>query len=149
MVELKKVDEHNWEAVSSLEVEPHQKSYIESNRQSLLEAAYDRSLKWHPYGVYAEKTLIGFVMIGDYDSEEQTIWLDRIMISKEHQGRGLGYEVMNAAVMHIKKNWTVKKIILSVTPDNQAAWSFYEKYGFKDTGAIDPANGEHLMTYLL
>lgn len=147
MVELKKVDEDNWEAVSSLEVEPHQKSYIESNRQSLLEAAYDRSLKWHPYGVYADEALIGFVMIGDYDAQDQTIWLDRIMIGKDHQGRGLGYQVMDAAMAHIRRNWAVSSVILSVTPDNDAAWGFYEKYGFKATGKTDPANGEHMMTY--
>lgn len=145
MISLQKIDERNWREVIEIEVGEAQKSYIESNTYSLLEAAYDRSLNWHPFGVYKDESCIGFAMIGAFDSDEKTIWLDRLMLAKEYQGQGFGLEVLDVIVDFIKLEWEVDEIILSVTAENKKAIRFYEAYGFDWLDKVDPANGEYLM----
>ncbi|MCC5894528.1 MAG: GNAT family N-acetyltransferase [Alkalibacterium sp.] len=145
MITLKRVDETNWREVIQLEVDNTQKSFIESNSQSLLEAAYDGSLRWHPFAAYSQEECIGFVMIGAYDPEEKWIWLDRVMLAKKFQGKGLGTELLDEVVRLITNQWDAKEIILSVTPDNEDAIGFYTAYGFEWLDKVDPANGEQLM----
>lgn len=144
-MKLEKVTEENWREVINLEVKASQHSFIESNAQSLLEAAYDTSLRWYPFAVIHEKKIIGFTMIGNYNPEEKWIWLDRIMLGKEAQGKGLGTDLLNEIVTTITENWDVHEIVLSVTPDNDSAIGFYEKFGFEWLDKTDPENGEKLM----
>ncbi|GEN51460.1 GNAT family N-acetyltransferase [Alkalibacterium pelagium] len=146
MISLVKVSEANWREVTELKVSDEQTVHIESNAQSLLEAAYDTSLDWHPYGIYSGDDLVGFAMIGAYNLEERYIWLDRLMLSYDVQGEGLGTEVMRVIVEYISENWDVSEIVLSVTPDNHVAIGFYEKVGFQWLDKTDPANGEQLMS---
>ena len=146
MISLVEVNEANWREVTELKVSDEQTVHIESNAQSLLEAAYDTSLDWHPYGIYSETDVNGFAMIGAYNSEGTYIWLDRLMLSRDAQGKGLGTEVMRVIIELIDENWDVSEIILSVTPDNRAAIGFYEKVGFQWLDKTDPANGEQLMS---
>lgn len=146
MISLVEVNEENWREVTELKVSDEQTVYIESNAQSLLEAAYDTSLDWHPYGIYSENNLIGFAMIGEYNSEEKYIWLDRLMLNRDVQGKGLGTDVMRVIIEYISNNWNVSEIVLSVTPDNHAAIGFYKKVGFQWLDKTDPANGEQLMS---
>lgn len=149
MIELKKVDETNWREVIEIEVEESQKAFIESNSESLLEAAYDTHLNWHPFGVYQNDRCVGFIMVGAYNADEKFIWLDRIMLAKEHQGKGWGSKVLDRAVKLIVENWVVDEIVLSVSPDNEGAINFYKTYGFELLDRIDPANGELMMRLLV
>ncbi len=145
MIKLETVNESNWRDVINIEVANTQRGFIESNRQSLLEAAYDTSLKWHPFVASKDQECVGFTMIGAYDATEHYIWLDRVMLSEDYQGKGLGTEMLDAVVQLIKEKWVVKEIILSVTPDNKQAIAFYANYGFEWLDKTDPANGEQLM----
>lgn len=146
MINLVEVNEGNWREVKELKVSDEQTVHIESNAQSLLEAAYDTSLDWYPYGIYSGEDLVGFAMIGAYNSEEKYIWLDRLMLNRDVQGKGLGTEVMRVIIEYISNNWDVSEIVLSVTPDNHAAIGFYKKVGFQWLDKTDPANGEQLMS---
>lgn len=61
---IKDVDESNWRDIVALSVSKDQEAFIETNGQSLLEAAYDVSLNWQPLALYDDRQLIGFSMIG-------------------------------------------------------------------------------------
>lgn len=84
----------------------------------MLETAYDTSIRWCPFAVIHEKKIIGFTMIGNYNPEEKWNWLDRIMLGKEAQGKGLVTDLQNEIVTTIIENWDVCEIVLSVTMDN-------------------------------
>lgn len=145
MIQIKPVDEDNWRDVIDIKVKDEQTRFIESTSESLLEAAYDISLKWHPFGIYSNNNCIGFAMIGAYDPKEKYIWLDRFMLGENHQGKGLGSKSLDEVVHMIQRKWDVKEIVLSVTPDNEPAIAFYKKYGFDWLKKTDPENGEQLM----
>nr|WP_281170473.1 GNAT family N-acetyltransferase [Alteribacter aurantiacus] len=133
----------------SLEVAESQSGYIERNEISILESVYDKEHHWYCYGLYEEETPVGFVMIGAENKEERYIWLDRFMIDKNAQGKGLGGAFLDLVVKFIAKHYDVAEIVLSVAKDNPKAMSFYQKYGFDKTGLIDPEFDEEIFVYKL
>lgn len=145
--QIKQVTEENWRAVSELTVHPRQVHFIETNIESLLEAAYDTKYNWTPYGLYLQETLIGFAMIGAYDAREKYIWLDRFMIDQKHQGQGHSKPLLNALKLFIKENWKTDIIILSVHPLNEKASKIYEQVGFHFNDRLESDEEERLMEY--
>lgn len=141
-IHLIPVTENNWREICDLTVAPNQRNTIETNQVSLLEAAYDKSLKWHPFGLYHKETLIGFTMIGDLDADKQTIWLDRLMLDHHYQGKAYGHQVLETIISYIHQHYVTNTIFLSVHAHNHHAISFYEKHEFYNTQKIDPENNE-------
>lgn len=142
-----KVTEKNWQAVSELKVHTKQVDFIETNAESLLEAAYDTKYDWSPYGLYHMDTLIGFAMLGAYNAQEKYIWLDRFMIDKKYQGQGHSKPLLNELKLFIKDNWETEIILLSVKPFNNQARKIYQQVGFHLNGLKDADDEEHLMEY--
>ena len=130
-----------------LQVSESQRAFIEDNTTSLLEAAYDTSLHWIPLALYKEETIVGFAMVGAYNQQEQSIWLDRLMIDQRWQKLGLGKKFMPLLLDYLFSHWTVEKIYLSAHRENEKIFSFYTVFGFSHTGKIDPENGELIMIY--
>ncbi len=144
---LKKVNKRNYEEVIDLSVNPKHQDYIEPNIESLVEAAYDVDGNWHPYGLYQGKELVGFTMIGEYNPEEKSIWMDRFMIDEEFQHQGLGRKFLELIKEFIQTNWQVEKIYLSYHPENHFAEKMYFEHGFEDTGKMDEEFGEKILVY--
>lgn len=142
---IQPVNEKNWRQVVQLQVEPAQQDFIESNAQSLLEAAYDRSLHWHPLALYDESILVGFAMIGAL--QEKRMWLDRIMIAQQFQGHGYGKQFIPLLLNHMQQTYDVEQVYLSAHEENKKIFAYYEKLGFIDSQKHDPANGERIMYY--
>ncbi|WEG73293.1 GNAT family N-acetyltransferase [Vagococcus intermedius] len=141
-IRLVSVTENNWRAICALSVGPNQINTIETNQDSLLEAAYDQSHNWHPFGLYHKETLVGFTMIGAFDTDEQTIWLDRLMIDQNYQGKTYGHQAIKAIISYIHQHYVINAILLSVHAHNHQAITFYEKHMFSNTQKIDPENNE-------
>lgn len=139
------VSEENWRAVANLAVAPGQEGLIESNTQSLLEAAYDSSLGWRPLALWQEDHLVGFAMIGAEDSERQTIWLDRLMLGADFQCQGLGRHFLRKLLQWIKTEYHVQGVFLSLHRENQRAARLYQSEGFVDLAQVDPENGEAIF----
>lgn len=146
MLSLKKVTQDNWRAVANLSVKHQQHSFIEANSISLLESAFDLSFSWVPLALYDKDTLIGFAMVGAFDKQENSIWLDRFMIDQNFQGKGYGKKALPLIIDFIKHNWEVNQIILSAHEENQEIFSFYEAFGFKNTHQLDKQFHEIIMT---
>lgn len=142
---IQPVNEENWRQVVQLQVAPAQQDFIESNAQSLLEAAYDHSLHWHPLALFDEDTLVGFAMIGA--QQEKSIWLDRIMIDQQFQGHGYGKQFIPLLLSHMQQTFAVERVYLSAHEENEKIFAYYEKLGFIDSRKHDPANGERIMYY--
>lgn len=144
---IQPVTHDNFRAIIALAVGPGQEDYIEPNSQSLAEVLYDPQYDWQPFGLYADGAPVGFAMVGDYDADQQNIWLDRFMIDAAAQGQHYGSGLLDALLAYICQRWQVRTVTLSYHDENQFAARFYARHGFADTGRWDPSNGEHILLW--
>jgi len=62
MVELRKITEDNYSECLGLKVSKEQERYVASNVYSLAQA-WVVEASAHPFAIYAEDTMVGFVMV--------------------------------------------------------------------------------------
>lgn len=158
MVRLEKVNGKNVWDLLKLDVLENQKNFVAGNDCSIIEAytAITGNGYAFPFGIYDGEMPVGFLMIGfdtdDYweDAPEiakgnYNLW--RLMIDKNHQGKGYGREAVKLALDFIR-TWPCgnsKYCWLSYEPENQVAAALYSSFGFKETGDMD---GEELIAVL-
>lgn len=142
------VTEKNRQEILALRIKEAQKSFVESNEQSLKDAQEYKAFR--PVGLYRDGELVGFAMYGYFQNEgkEGRVWLDRFLIDERFQGQGLGKIMLEILLMHIKKAYNCDKIYLSVYGENQVAVRLYEKFGFHFTGEVE-SKGEKVMVKVL
>lgn len=87
------------------------------------------------YGIYVDNKLIGFYLLRGFD-EGYSVPSYGVWISEKYSNRGLSTFTLQHAISFCKLN-SIKRIMLKVHPNNDAAKHIYEKHGFKQTG-IDP-----------
>lgn len=133
-VELREVTKHNWEQVVKLPLSEEQRKFVAPNWYSLLEAAYE-SETLTARAAYDGFTLVGFTMYG-YEDEARQYWVDRLMVSTEHQRKGYGRAIMQQVIGIHKLNPDCKALFISFEPENHVAQALYESLGFQDTGQI-------------
>lgn len=136
------VNESNWQGIVNLTVNSSQANFIESNACSIVESHYIAG--WYPLGLYFGEVLVGFAMYGCLEGD--SIWLDRFMIDKKYQGQGFGRRFLVYLLGHIQTQFKIRKILLSFTPENKYARSFYERHGFSNTNEVD-SKGELIFMY--
>lgn len=148
MITLQPVNEKNvWELLK-LEVQEHQKDFVATNTQSIVEAyttvaAGGVAL---PFGIYDGDVPVGFLMIGycgDWEDApavaagNYSIW--RLMIDLHHQGKGYGRKAMELALDYIRTfpRGKAELCFLSYEPENTAAAWLYHTFGFVENGEYD------------
>lgn len=141
-ISLKTISAENWRAVAKLIPAPGQEAWIEPNELSLVEAGYITSYK--PLAIYADETLVGFLMYFRESESGGHYWLDRFMIDAAHQGKGLGRAALTAFLARITAYPDCTAVSLTYIPGNAAAAKLYASAGFVDTGETDE-NGEIVM----
>jgi len=172
MIELRKIsifDENMPECVA-LSVHPEQEDFVASNSYSLAEA-YDENKayaeKGHgniavPYAVYENNVMVGFVMYGyfppgdedddedeEYDMDEHYYYVWRLFVDKNHQGRGIGREVVRQVMDEIKTKpyGEATYCYVSYVPSNIASKTTFKSYGFEEDGRV--IEGEAVAKYRL
>ena len=155
MIHLEKVTGKNVWDILKLEVAEAQRAFVAANEVSIIEAYTAITGNGHafPFGIYDGDTLVGFLMIGfdvdDYwdDAPEiargnYNLW--RLMIDKNHQGRGFGKEAVRLALELIRTFPCGEAVYcwLSYEPENRAARQLYQSFGFEETGEMD---GEEII----
>lgn len=143
-ISIHRVTARNWREIVALQPLPEQKPYIEPNGTSLLEAFYDRSLRWQCYGLYENEVPAGFMMFGARTLWRQDIWIDRFMLDAAFQGQGKSSRFLGACVDLISRQCLVKRINASVVPGNTAGKRLFEQQGFVDTGQLDTRFNEQI-----
>ena len=144
-ITLRDITQHNLRDVINLEVTEDQRSFVAPNVRSIAEAWVFRN--WEPMAIYADETLVGFVMCGqDPDTPGSSTWyLIRYMIGAQYQNKGYG----KAALPEVIKMLSVKpgctEIQLGVEPGNAIAKKLYAAFGFVFTGQIE--HGEEIWGY--
>jgi len=71
MVELRAITKDNLEDVIRLTVVEHQKAFVSSTAHSLAQAYIYRNTAF-PFTIYANDTLVGFIMLGYYEEKNNT-----------------------------------------------------------------------------
>lgn len=150
-MELRKIDLNNVWKIVHLSVNEQQKAqdFVASNAESLIEAYAARESGYTalPFGLYEDGVPVGFVMLGYGsigDEEEPSVVSDsycvwRFMIDEKYQGRGYGRRGMETVLDYIRTfpcgraGWCW----LSYEPENTAAKTLYESFGFRETGETD------------
>ena len=109
-------------------VKPEQRKYTSNIVISYLQAR-------HPavtgYGVYAEETLVGYVMLIHADNPVQWI-IERLTIAEEHQGKGYGYATVDQLIDQIYGYENSEMVVVRYDPDNEAARQLATKLKFEE-----------------
>ena len=151
MITLKKITHGNLcECIYEIETTDEQKGFVDSNVESLAEAyaSITNGGFATPYAIYDNDTIVGFVMYtfadkpgGDlsppYTLPCYYIW--RILIDKNHQGKGFGKQAIAKIIEEIKTMPYGKAdcIYTSCAPDNIPSKSLFKSFGFVETGEFD------------
>lgn len=142
---IKEVEEDNLGELLQLKIKPSQKGFVEPIEECLEDA--EEYPEYCPVGLYIEDEPIGFAMYGCFNENttRERVWLDRLLIDKEEQGKGLGKKSFETLIDLLEDEYHCNKIYLSVFEDNKLAIDLYKKFGFQYTGEID-INGEKIMS---
>ena len=153
MIRLEKLNGKNVWDILKLTVSKDQKSFVASNKISIIEAYVAITGNGHafPFGIYNDKIPVGFLMIGfgtdDFWEDAPNIApgnynLWRLMIDKAYQGKGYGKQALQLALDFIKTFPCGKADYcwLSYKPDNKIAAQLYHSFGFEKTKEM--VNGE-------
>lgn len=158
MLRLEKVNGRNVWEILKLTVREEQRSFVAGNDTSIIEAYTSITGGGYafPFGIYEDDVPVGFLMIGygtdDYweDAPEiaegnYNLW--RLMIDRDHQGRGYGREAVKLALDFIRTRpcGSAEYCWLSYEPENAVARRLYHSFGFTETGDMD---GEEVIAAL-
>jgi len=149
MVSLRPLTESNRDAVEALRVSPSQARFVSGVAESLREAAEHPDARALCWGVYAEETPVGFVMIADEvagpDYIPQFLW--KLLIDERHQRQGFGTATLDLIVEYFRGRPGVKVLTTSAGQGDGTPITFYERYGFERTGEV--SDGEVLLRLTL
>lgn len=144
VIELRAINKDNIEKVLNLNVHKHQKSFVSSTAHSLAQAYVYRDTAY-PFAIYANDTLIGFIMLGFYEEKNQyTIW--KFLIDKEYQNKGYGKQALNKGIDYLKETFNAKEVYVGVSAGNNIAKKLYSSVGFNATSLIE--NNTEEMRYI-
>lgn len=145
MVELRIITKENLEEVLNLSVYEYQESFVSSTAYSLAQAYVYHETAF-PFAVYAEDKIVGFIMMGYYETKKQyTLW--KFLIDKNQQNKGYGREALKQGIMYLKDKYDVKEIYTGVALGNEKAKNLYSSIGFKETGLIEDNMEEMKYTW--
>ena len=135
MIQLKEITSENFDHVLLLKVSESQKDFVSSPVYSLAQAYVYRETAY-PFAIYADSTVVGFMMLGYYKVKNQyTLW--KLLIDERFQNNGYGKESLKLGIHYLVNRFKVKEVFTGVAFGNDIAKNLYESFGFKETGNRD------------
>ena len=133
MVELRKINEDNYEECLNLRITDINLDFVDSVAWSLAEAwvHYDNS---RPFAIYADHMMVGFVSMYIGDNNPQII---NFMIDSRFQKRGYGTAAARLCVEYLCKEYNASRISLPVNLGNITAQKFWRNIGFETTDDME------------
>lgn len=132
-IELREVNQQNFDACIDLEVTEEQKQFVAPNIYSIAQAKVFP--EWSPLCIYQDDQLVGFTLFG-IDPEDQEVWISRLMVDARYQKQGIGKAALLKVIEMIKSKYDRTYVYLSTEPENEKAQQIYESIGFINTGKI-------------
>lgn len=135
MVELRIITKDNIEQILCLKVAQSQNAFVSDTAHSLAQAyAYKETA--YPFAIYAEDTLVGFIMMGYYELKNQyTLW--KLLIDEKYQNKGYGKQALLLGIEYLRNRFNASEVYLGVTKENTIARQLYYSVGFRETGIAD------------
>lgn len=85
--------------------------------------------------VYADKTMVGFIMLGYYEAEGYyTLW--KFLIDEKYQKKGYGKKALRLGIDYLVNRFQVKEVYTAYHAANRIARNLYASIGFRETGEI-------------
>ena len=135
MIELRDITPDNHLEVRSLSVHPEQTRFVADVDKSLADAFVWRDALAR--AAYHQGAAVGFVMIFPYsEAGVSHVNIVRLMIAAEHQGIGLGRQLLAETLLWIDA-LSPDRIRISTLPDNETALRLYRSFGFVENGVED------------
>jgi diamine N-acetyltransferase len=142
-VTLEEITFHTVKAVMALDVTPAQQANLASNAHSIAEAHFSPGAWFR--AVCADGVPVGFVMLFNpnvpgaiatdpIEPTDMVLW--RLMIDRQHQGKGFGRATLDLVRAHIAGLGGFNRLLTSYVPGPGEAEPFYRAYGFKKTGRM-------------
>lgn len=135
MVELRKIDDSNFDEVVALRAADDQTAYVSTVAHSLAQAWLNRETAF-PFAIYADGAPVGFVMLGYYAAREQyTLW--KFLVDARHQQKGYGRVALRLATDWLAETFGAREVYTGVLLGNEVARRLYASFGFVETGLIE------------
>lgn len=134
MVELREITKENYEECLNLNIGESQNDFVSSNVHSLAQAwiYYDTAF---PFAIYANNTMVGFIMLGYYEVRGYyTLW--KFMIDEKYQNKRYGKKALRLGINYLVKRFKVKEVYTAYYATNRIARNLYASIGFCETGEI-------------
>lgn len=140
-IALKDVTRENFDVIIALEVAESQCHYVADNLYSIAESKFHPT--YRPRAIYCDGDVVGFLMYESFDHDDRPPEYNifRLMIDRNHQGRGIGHKAMQCVLDEIRAQGPFERITICYVPTNQVARDFYASLGFSETG-LNEATGE-------
>lgn len=134
MIELKPITPKNYERAKALRVSSEQSRFVAPVINSLADAYVYKDALFRL--AYLGDSPIGYVLVYPYEEKKRPLAnIVRIMIDSDHQGKGLGKELLQLTLDWIASfEPPPKRVRISTLPDNDNAIKLYKKMGFKVSG---------------
>jgi len=129
-VDLRPVDEGNWQACAAIRPAPGQERFVASVAFYLCLCHYERT--WRPLAVCSGADVVGFVMWG-VDPGDGSHWIGGLVIDAQRQREGHGREAVAGLLQQFRDAGAVEAA-LSYQPENAPARALYATLGFRETG---------------
>ncbi|MGO0059268.1 GNAT family N-acetyltransferase [Brevibacillus fluminis] len=143
-ISLRSVTRANWLEAIRLRVLDKQRDFVPTVAVSLAKVHVKPDgddVDYLPFAIYADETMVGFVMHAYVESTTTMYWINGFLIDESQQQKGYGKAALAEIVSYIKNRFAqCKEIRLTVHPDNLAAQKLYQGFGFTETG--DAMDGE-------
>ena len=108
MIKLEEITADNVEDVLKLKVSKNQENFVSTPAYSLAQAYVYRN-NAYPFAIYADDTLVGFIMFGFYESRNQyTLW--KFLIDEKYQNKGYGKMALLLDIENMKKQHVIKEM---------------------------------------
>ena len=135
---VRPVDAANLEAVMKLQVAAGQRRMVSNVDRSLAQVAYEPAGR--AVAMFSGDEAVGMMLLYDArldkDKPAEQLYVWRILIDAQHQGRGYGRQTMLWVVEEARR-MGLKTVGLSHVEVEGNAGPFYRKLGFRYTGEVD------------
>jgi diamine N-acetyltransferase len=143
-ITLKEITGETCWPIFNLEVDDSQTRMVAPNAHSIAEASFSDQAWFR--GIYLDDQPVGFVMLA-IDKEKPEYFLWRLMIDKNNQRKGYGFQAMEQVIDFVRELPHAKELKTSYVPSEGGPAPFYYKLGFKETGEM--LEGEKVLVLVL
>ena len=140
MVAVTRLGEDRWEdyrefRLESLKSEPLAFASSYEDERDLSEDEWKRRIGNTLFAVLNNKLVGMIVYVGSNKKKTRhVVDIFGVYVSREYRGQGIGKRLIEGVLADVQKSKDIKKIRLTINPEQKAAVNLYEQYGFKTVG---------------